>query len=72
MKKELELYQFVPDKQGKCIFHPGASVCHGGGPAGEGLLWACVWLASLNGEEVEKEHSPLFLSQQHSVLAVRS
>ena len=72
MKKELALCQFVPDKQKKRIFHPVASVCHRGGPAGERLTQAGVWWASLNREKVEKAHSPLFPSQQHLVLAVWS
>lgn len=72
MKKELELYQFFPDKQGKSIFHPIASMCHWGRPADEGLIWAAVWLASLNREEVQKEHSPLSSSQQHPLLALGS
>ena len=38
MKKELELYQFVPDMQEQNTFQRIASVCHWGEPAGERLI----------------------------------
>lgn len=65
MKRELELYQFVPDMQEQNTFQRIASVCHWGEPAGERLIWAGMRLVPLNREEVYIELGTLFLSQQY-------
>lgn len=66
MKTELELYQSIPDKQGKECIWSSASVCHGGKPAAEGLMWTETRLASLNRKEVEKDGHALLESQHIS------